>query len=162
MHKQYFPVLIAIAARARDNQRAPTTDGPDAAPQLVGADCRLGPPLVRDAERRVIEQLADPALRASTSRERGLPTSQWSDQLLAVLTDEQRAAYQQKLGPPPETDAERIGQHVFALLDTNGDDELSQEEWGSADIGRLFSPGRSRLRVTLPLARESRGGRRAA
>ncbi len=108
---------------------------------------------VRDAERRVIEQLADPDLRSSTSRARGLPTSQWSDQLLAVLTDEQRAAFRQKLGPPPETDVERIGQHVFALLDTNGNEELSEDEWGSADTGRLLSLPRSRVRTTLPLGR---------
>jgi hypothetical protein len=80
-------------------------------------------------------------------------TGEWPANLMAVLTARQRTAYEQKLGPPPETDAERIGQHVFALLDANGNEELSEEEWESADTARLLSLPGSRVHTTLPLGR---------
>ena len=99
------------------------------------------------------EPRADGDDRRTTARERAALMKVSYDELLTVLSDEQRAAYEKKLGPPPEIDVERIGQHLFALLDTNGDEELGEEEWASPDTERLLSPARSRLRVTLPLDR---------
>jgi len=91
---------------------------------------------------------------ATVARNRIAAMRRSCDELLGALTDEQRAAYQQKLGPPAETDATQIGQHVFALLDADGDEQLTADEWESADAARLLSEWRIRNRVELPLTRE--------
>jgi hypothetical protein len=100
-----------------------------------------------------LEPRTGPDARANPVRVPGPTTGEWPANLMAVLTARQRTACEQKLGPPPETDVERIGQHVFALLDANGNEELSEEEWGSADTARLLSLPRSRVHTTLPLGR---------
>jgi hypothetical protein len=100
-----------------------------------------------------LEARTGPDARANPVRVPVPTTGEWPANLMAVLTARQRTAYEQKLGPPPETDVDRIGQHVFALLDANGNEELSEEEWGSADTARLLSLPRSRVHSTLPLGR---------
>lgn len=78
----------------------------------------------------------------------------WNERLLAVLTEEQRALYDNKLGPPRETDDERLAQQAFALLDTDGDEQLDDAEWESELATRLLAPARTLMRAGTPLARE--------
>jgi hypothetical protein len=78
----------------------------------------------------------------------------WNERLLAVLTDEQRALYETKLGPPRETDDERLAQQAFALLDADGDEQLDDAEWNSELATRMLAPARASIRAGTSLDRD--------
>lgn len=94
------------------------------------------------------------------SRESSPPTLEplrgesWNERLLAVLTEEQRALYETKLGPPRETDDARLAQQAFALLDADGDEQLDDAEWSGEMAVRVLAPARTLMRAGTPLGRE--------